>query len=172
MDSDWCVIRVKSGNEGKMIGVIKDYYSEGVLDLFSPSLCSSGSTEKEDKKRVKSLFPGYVFVRVERGSNFLDKIVQVRVPPCKILSMGDNPRFISDDDIKKIRSSVASFQGGSLSEGLSVGAKVQVSSGPFESYHGFVEEIDKKMQKAKVRMVFCGQNVVVAFGFEQLKLLD
>ncbi|WP_041917515.1 transcription termination/antitermination protein NusG [Neorickettsia sennetsu] len=168
-DHTWCVLRVRSGSESKVCDLIKSRCSDEVVDLFSPALV------KFDASASKRFLPGYVFVKVVPGSAFLSEISVMRSLygiPCRFLNQAGSPKFLSDKDIDEMRNFMLSPEVTPESGKISVGSRVAILCEYFEACVGEVDEIDERTSKAKVKIVFCGQDVVVSFNLDQLKLVE
>ncbi|AHX11581.1 transcription termination factor nusG family protein [Neorickettsia helminthoeca str. Oregon] len=171
MDSNggWCVLQVRSGTESKVCDLIRSRCAGVVVDVFSPALA------KLDTPSSKRFLPGYVFVKVAPGSTFLNEVSTMRGLygiPCKFLNQAGSPKFLTDHDIDEMREFMTSAEFVSEGDKIVVGSRVAILCEYFESCVGEVDEIDEKHSKAKVRIVFCGQDVVVSFSLDQLKLVD
>ncbi|QHD65353.1 transcription termination/antitermination protein NusG [Neorickettsia findlayensis] len=165
----WCVLRVRSGSESKVCDLIKSRCSDKVVDLFSPALV------KFDTSASKRFLPGYVFVKVAPGSTFLNEVSVMRSLygiPCRFLSQAGSPKYLSDKDIDEMRNFMLSPEVVQESGKISVGSRVAILCEYFEACVGEVDEIDERTSKAKVKIVFCGQDVVVSFSLDQLKLVE
>ena len=51
---------------------------------------------------------------------------------------------------------------------VEVGETIRVISGPFESFMGVVEEINKEKQVLRVRISMMGRDIPVELGFSQI----
>lgn len=168
-DSAWCVLQVRSGSESKVCGLIMSRCGGEVIDLFSPSLV------KADGSAHKKFLPGYVFVKIAPGSAFLTEVSSTRSLygiPCRVLNQAGSAKFLSDKDIDEMRDFISSPEVIQESGKISVGSRVAILCEYFEACVGEVDEIDEKTSKAKVKIVFCGQDVVVSFNLDQLKLVE
>ena len=171
MDTRWCTLGVKSGTEATVSGLLHSSCSNFILEIFSPSLSVDRKAIKLRKGPPIIPFSGYIFVKISISdySRFVEKVSKIRAH-CRIISTDGETSFVTDKEIDDMKSALTSFKGNEQSVGISVGSHVRVTQGPFESYTGIVESIDKISSKARVKIVFCGQNADVSFSFDQLKV--
>jgi transcriptional antiterminator NusG len=167
---EWCILQVRSGTEAQILKIINKYYANDDLEeIFIPSIVNVSESdlgEKPESKKNNKFLQGYIFIKMNLQSNLLKQISSIPLV-YSFLSQGEKPKIISAEEIQKIKDSIKDNVKLTSGNKMSVGNTVQVISGPFESYTGVIEEICE--EKVKVKIIFCGRDVIVNFNAEQLK---
>jgi len=137
----WFALRVRSKHEQ----VASLHLRSRGFEEFSPSY----KTERQwsDRKRItdQSLFPGYVFCRL----NAQDRLPALTVPGVVgIVGFGDGPMIIPDEEVARVRAMLNSGLVVMPWPFLKVGEMVLIERGPLAGVEGILQEV-----KGKCRIV-------------------
>ena len=157
---------------GDLLKGLKNSGLEGlILDVVVPIKeteytvqLKSGKTSK--KVQIEKVMPLYVFVKAVMNERVWDYL-RTTTGAHTVLAAGGCPSIMNDNDILKIKDACGlldaekeirknTFEG-------KVGDKVQIVSGPFQTYFGTVKEILTSKNKAKI-VLDNGLPVEVEFG--------
>jgi len=113
----WVVIRTKNGQERSTAANVENH---GHVESYSPRFREYG--------RVKALFPGYAFAKVNQGNwSFLLRIKGVR----GILMAGERPSVVKDEVIDGIRAGEVEPDIIDLKKSFTPRQKLGIVGGPF-----------------------------------------
>lgn len=164
---DWYAIFVQTGHEES----VKKNLLDCLKDKAKPVIVKRKL--KERKKGVwteveKNLYPGYVLIY-----GYLDKYDYKDVNKIsgiiKILSDKDGPISIEKNEMKTIEKLIDIDGIIGYSTGIIKDSKVIITDGPLKDFQGLVKSVDKRKQRAKVKISFLGEERLVDFGIEILR---
>ena len=174
MTAQWYVIHVHSGSEKKIAQSIKDKASEKgienqILDVLVPTeeVISIRRGTKAHSKR--KFFPGYVFIHMEPDEQAWHVI---KTMPKVTKFLGSSGKFypISDAEVQQIFNQVKEgIERPRPAMMFEIGEQVRVCDGPFDSFNGFVEEIDKEKSRLKLTISICGRSTLVELEYSQVE---
>ena len=177
----WYVIQTLKGRENKVADeVIRDVAQEGEKVFVF---------ENEMQYRVKGkwikdtnpFFPGYIFVEMNKDRvEAFDFRLRKEKHPLKLMGI--------DGKITPIRTEEEEFLirlGGAehvvrYSEGYRVGDRVEITSGSFKGWRGEIGKLDRHKRRAKLKVIFLGQELEVDIGlgivknvtFDEMEAID
>lgn len=166
MYSNWYVIQVQSKSEHRLCSKIKDRVSKELYsDCFVPQVEYLFKKDGIFEKRIKPLFPGYVFVITNNIRDFYDSLKRIN---------GFKKLLTDGEDFSPIRQEEADFIAGitdkdrniSLSEGYIVNSKIVVTSGPLLGREGIIKKIDRHKRLAFIEFDFMGQPQLIKIPLE------
>jgi len=137
----WFALRVRSNHEQ----VASLHLRSRGFEEFSPSY--KAEKQWSDRKRTtdQSLFPGYVFCRL----NAQDRLPVLTVPGVvRIVGFGDGPTIIPEDEIARVRAMLNSGLVIMPWPFLKIGEMVLIERGPLAGVEGLFQEV-----KGKYRIV-------------------
>lgn len=130
----WYALRVRSNYER----VAAYHLRQRGFEEFSP--CYKTAKRWSDRKKVTetSLFPGYVFCRLDAQN----RLPVLTIPGVVgLLSFGDGPTSIPDAELESVRTMVQSGLLVTPWPFLEVGQRVLIEHGPLTGVEGLVEQV-------------------------------
>jgi len=168
----WYVVHTYSGYENKVkTNLEKRVASMGMQDkIFRVLVPMENEIEvKDGKKKLtkKKVFPGYVLVEMIMSD---DSWYVVRNTPgvTGFVGPGSKPVPLRDHEAHAILRQMGIEDARPRIE-LKQGENVRITSGPFESFIGTVEEVYPDKGKAKVRISLFGRDTPLEVDFVQLE---
>jgi transcriptional antiterminator RfaH len=141
----WFVVRSKSGDEGRVVSNLSNQGLQTLLPLIEEGRFIGGKWVK----RIKPLFPSYLFARFSLGSHFA-KVRWTRGVQ-KVLGTREGPVPISEAVIQIIRERMGEDRLVKLDDDLEEGSRVKVTQGPFKDLLGVFQK--KMSDKGRVRIL-------------------
>jgi transcriptional antiterminator NusG len=177
IDKKWYVVRAIGGQENKAKGFLESEISAaGLSDYVGQILIP---TEKvlqiRNGKKVtkeRNHFPGYVFVECA----LIGEVPHViRNTPSVIGFLGaekrGDPLPLRPQEVSRMlgRMDELAESEEELAIPFKVGEVVKVGDGPFNGFHGTIEEINEEKRKLKVMVKIFGRKTPVELGFLQVE---
>ena len=171
----WYIAHVYSGFEKKVSDLIREQARhKGVEDAFEEILIPTQDVvELRRGKRVnleKKVFPGYVLLKM-RMDDETWHLVNNTAKVTGFLGGGNGMAApISQDEVNQILNQTK--LGKEKSKPLvtfEVGEQVRVCDGPFNSFNGFVEEVDEEKSRLKVSVSIFGRATPVELEYSQVE---
>ena len=173
----WYVIRAISGKEYKVKEYIEANIKNTDLGEFVTQVLIP--TEKvyqvrNGKKIVKekSYLPGYVLIEALLTGEIAHRIKNLPYVIGFISGGTSNkPTPLRQSEVNRILGSVDDMQevGDEINIPYVVGEAVKVTSGPFNTFSGIIEEINNEKKKLKVMVKIFGRKTPVELGFMQVE---
>ena len=174
MAQRWYVINVYSGFENKVAESIRELAEQkGMADLFEQILVPveevvemrRGSKVKTERK----FFPGYVLIKMEMTDESWH-LVKNTAKMTGFLGGGGRPTPVSDAEVERILRQVQEgIERPKPSVTFEIGEQVRVCDGPFNSFNGFVEEVDEERARLKVAVSIFGRATPVELEYSQVE---
>lgn len=176
----WFVLHVLSGQEGNvqknMLNRLKyEEMSEYVFDVVVPT--ERVSEVKRGKKREieRRLYPGYVFINMalydedhklnDRAWYFVKE-----TPGVLGFAEGDRPTPMRPAEVEGMLSQMREGEDKVTPKvSYSIGDKVRVGDGPFQSQEGVIEEVDPDRGKIRVLVNIFGRTAPVELEYWQVE---
>jgi transcriptional antiterminator NusG len=122
------------------------------------------------KKKISSIFPGYIFVETDNVSYDLYRTIKEFPGFCKFLRNNNNIVPLPYEE-KKIVYQL--YSGGEVA-GISTAYfnendKIVITNGPMKGLEGFIVKIDKRKKRAKIKLKLYEDSFHIDFGFELIK---
>jgi len=174
MVAKWYILHTVSGSEKgvkKMIEdqVVKkkmsDYFEEVVVPVIEVPEIKRGKKVLTEKK----FMPGYILIKMKMTDESWHLVKGV--PKITgFLGTKTKPNPMSDEEVGRIFKQLESENKNATASSLyNVGDKIQVIDGPFDSFSGFVEEVDIEGQKLKISVSIFGKATPIELNFSQVK---
>ena len=164
----WYVVYTYSGYENKvMTNLLKTVENQSledcILDVKVP-MEETIEVKNGKKKHVqRKLFPGYVMVKMFLTDESWYVVRNTR-GVTGFVGPGSKPIPLSDAEVRAM--GVENVQ---IKLDVNVGDNIIITSGPFESFIGIVEEVNTERQKVKVTVSMFGRDTAVELDFVQIK---
>lgn len=175
----WYAVSTITGHEAK----IKAYLEHEILlahledkigSIFIPTEKIFEIKDKKKKTKTKNLTPGYLYIEAEMDEKVKHFIMNT--PSIKtFVGTKGKPVPLLPSEVKRIIGK-ASVSGSEEEEILKVevpfqiGEAVKVTSGPFNNFSGFVQEINEEKMKVKVMVSIFGRKTPIELDFSQVEI--
>jgi len=171
----WYVIHTYSGYENKVQqNLIRRIDSMGMKDkIFRVLVPTEEEIEFRDGKRKtvqRKIYPGYVIVEMIMAEDSW-YVVRNTSGVTGFVSPGAKPVHLPDDEVEKILRLMGEVEAPKVKMDLNVGQGVRVTHGPFQDFHGLVEEVSPEREKVKVLISIFGRETPVELDFTQVEKL-
>ena len=168
----WFVIHCYSGYEKKVKHNLEQRIETmGMADqIFQVVVPTEEEIEvKEGKRRTveRRVFPGYILVQMAMND---DSWYVVRNTPgvTGFVGMGNKPTPLRQEEVQGIIKRMEA-EAPKVKVTFKPGQKVRIIDGPFNDFHGIVDEIDMDKAKARVMVSFFGRDTPVELDFLQVE---
>lgn len=174
MSKNWYVVHTYSGYEQKAKQALEERIKTSKMDeMFEEILIPSEQVleVKKGSKKTSSrkFFPGYLLVKME----LTDKTWHLVKGTAKITGFvggSTNPPIIPEEEVKRITRQI---EEGTLKPKLKIefekGESVKVTSGPFSTFTGIVDEVNLDKGKLKVLVSIFGRATPIELDFSQVE---
>ena len=175
MSMRWYVVHTYSGFEKSVARSLKEHIrNAGMEEKFGEILVPTEEVVemKSGQKRTseRKFFPGYVLVKMEMDDETWHLVKDVPKVSGFIGGSGMKPTPISDKEAEGILQQ--------MKEGVEkpkpkfsfmAGEQVRVIEGPFQDFHGTVEDVNYEKSKLKVSVSIFGRQTPVELEFSQVE---
>ena len=176
MAPQWYVIHVYSGFERKVAQSIEEQAKQaGMTDVMERVLVPieevveirRGSKVNAERK----FFPGYVLVNMEMTDETWH-LVKNTPKVTGFLGGRGRPTPISEAEADRIMRQVQEgIERPKPAITFEIGEQVRVCDGPFNSFNGFVEDVDEERARVKVAVSIFGRATPVELEYSQVEKL-
>ena len=184
----WYMITTISGREEKVIESLRNRVeSEGIQNLFedfkvmlvphlTPKELEKSLNGEDYKIKMKSLFPGYIFIKMEMTNEAWFLVRNTQYVTGLVGSSGQRakPTPVSNLEMRKMEKQVAKitedFHSGKGRTPFVAGALVEVIDGPTKGQVGPIIESNDERQVAVVELIMFERKTPTEIEYKNLKL--
>ncbi len=176
MEKRWYIVHAYSNFEKKVAESIREQAAQrGLSDLIGDILVPTEKiVEVRRGRRVDSerkFFPGYVLVKMAMTDQAYH-LIKNTPKVTGFLGQDNKPQAIPEAEAMRIAQQVQEgVDRPTMSITFDVGEQVRVADGPFASFNGIVEDVDKARQRLKVAVSIFGRATPVELEYGQVEKL-
>lgn len=174
MCAKWYILNVLSGYEKKVITLLKENATKKkVIGCFKNFIVPvENAIEIKKGKKVsteKKIFPGYIMVNMILN-DLTWNIVKNTQYVGKLLGGSNIPLAIPKHEVERVLKQVEEGKiVKEMKKSFEIGEKVKIINGVFETFNGFVEEVEDDKQRLKVLVPIFGRDTPVELHFDQIE---
>ena len=174
MAKHWYVVHTYSGYEQKAKKALEERIRQHGVEQFFEQVLLPQESVVEVKKGVKKttkrhFFPGYILVRMELNEATWH-IVKGTPKVTGFVGGSMSPPIVPDEEVARITSQI---EEGTLKPKQKVefekGENVRVTSGPFSTFTGVVDEVHEAKGKLRVLVSIFGRSTPIELDFTQVE---
>jgi transcriptional antiterminator NusG len=174
----WYAIRSYSGHENKVKAYIENevqqadpalHMEERILGVIVPTEKVYEMRDGKKRTKTRNFFPGYVLIHCVLDKDTKHLILNT---PSVISFVGpkNNPAPLRNYEVDKILGRMEERKDTEVPEvQFRVGDPVRVIDGPFNTFSGFVQEVNQEKTKLKVMVSIFGRKTPVELDFSQVE---
>jgi len=169
----WYVIHTYSGYENKVRDdILRRVKSMNMVDkIFQVLVPTEEELEFKDGKKktvMRRVYPGYVFVDMIMTDDSWYVVRNTR-GVTGFVSPGQKPVPLPEDEVKRIKQIMGMEAPTRVKLHLNVGQQIRVTHGPFQDFHGVVDEVTPDKEKVRVLISIFGRETPVELDFGQVE---
>jgi len=169
----WYVIHTYSGYENKVRDdILRRVKSMNMVDkIFQVLVPTEEELEfKDGKKKTvqRRVYPGYVFVEMIMSDDSWYVVRNTR-GVTGFVSPGQKPVPLPEDEVKRIKQIMGMEAPTRVKLQLDIGQQIRVTHGPFQDFHGVVDEVTPDKEKVRVLISIFGRETPVELDFGQVE---
>ena len=174
MSKHWYVVHTYSGYEQKAKLALEERVRQHKLEQFFDEVLVPSENVVEVKKGVKrsmkrQFFPGYILVKMELNDTTW-YIVKGTPKVTGFVGGSRTPPIVPDEEVQRITDLI---EEGELKPKSRIefekGENVRVTSGPFASFTGTVDEVNEQKGKLRVLVSIFGRSTPIELDFTQVE---
>ena len=185
-NNKWYTLKVLSNFEQKAQKLIEKKLEEDPRnkeffhEVLMPSEIVTSVKQGKKTSRVRKLYPGYLFVRMNIYDDEDPKELNAKayyfinsINGITDFIGGKNPVQLSKNEIDTIKEHIAKYQNEEIPKSyFDVGQIVSILDGPFVGLQGNISEVDHEQQKLKVLVSIFGRDTPVELENWQVERVE
>ncbi|MFW5742237.1 MAG: antiterminator LoaP [Spirochaetota bacterium] len=163
------VVSVRPGEEARFLAVARDRICDEQVRFHWPRRKLTIRRRGRREESFAPVFPGYVFLETDRIDEQIFSTVK-RLPGFyRFLERNDRIRPLAGNDMELVAHFVKYGDViGKSTVTFDESSRIEVKDGPLAGLEGMIVKVDKRKQRAKVRLDLYEDSFLVDFGFELL----
>lgn len=175
MENNWYILKVVSGQEGKISKLIQSLLDQGKVSIDEVLVPTRKIFKVKKGKKVEEqekLFSGYVFVKFDLNLDTKSNLLSI--PKVSSFLGGINPSAVSKTKMEDIFSMISDEKTSVIDNDkiFEIGEVINVIDGPFDSFSGAVESFDDEKQRIKISILIFGRSTSVELHYDQIKKIN
>jgi len=159
----WYVLHVKTGKEVEVKNILLRDLPD--IKALVPQRILRERNDGVWKKVIRTLIPGYVFVKVFMDAAMFYKLTGTP-SVIRILDNEKGPEPIPEDEMQIVYRLSGDGDPLGISEVFYEGGKITIVSGPLQGLEGQIVKIDPRRFRAKVNITLMGEPRIVELGVD------
>lgn len=174
METKWYTIKVQSNREKSISDKIKFEIERGgnTANTLVPTERQYFAKNGKKAHREKIIYPGYIFVETESLASLQEAIKLVPGSTGVLKSKSGEPSLLKKDEIEKLLILANMKEDEYDPFNFVVGEEVTIVGGPFNTFKGTIDELNKEKRKVKVSVMIFGRATPVDLTIDQITKLD
>ena len=173
MAAKWYAIQTHSGSEKSVKRAIETMAEQlGLQDRIEEIVVPTEDVieVKNGKKKIteRSLYPGYVFAKMDLDTDLWHKI-QSLPKVSRFIGEQKKPTPLNEKDVQNILDKVQNRAAPKPKISFEPGEMVRIIEGPFANFTGMVEEYDLEHGKLKLNVSIFGRSTPVEILYSQVE---
>ncbi len=173
MAAKWYAIQTYAGSERSVKNAIETMAQQlGLQDKIEEIVVPTEDVieVKNGKKKIteRSLYPGYVFAKMDLDTDLWHKI-QSLPKVSRFIGEQKKPTPLSEKDVQNILDKVQNRAAPKPKISFEPGEMVRIIDGPFANFTGMVEEYDLEHGKLKLNVSIFGRSTPVEILYSQVE---
>ena len=171
---EWYIVRAQANRERKVSERILKEADKGELNgvigrVVVPMEKVFATKDGKKTQREKVLFPGYVFVETSAIGELKQFVKKIQGATGLLSDRAGNIQVVPESEVNRMIGIHEENKTKSFSDIYSIGDEVIITDGPFTSFKGNIENIDKEKGKVKVNVLIFGRPTSVELEDTQVK---
>ena len=161
------VISVQPSREERFLAIARDRISPEFAEFHWPRRKLTIRKGGKRRETLAPVFPGYIFLETEEITDTLFSTTK-RLPGFyRFLESNDRIRALSGDDLELVTHFLRFGEViGKSKVTFDENSRIEVQEGPLSGLEGRIVKVDRRKQRAKVRLDLYRESFLVDFGFE------
>jgi transcriptional antiterminator NusG len=171
---EWYIVRAQANRERKVSERLLKEGEKGVLSgvlgrVIVPLEKVFATKNGKKTQREKVLFPGYVFVETSAIGELKQVVKKIDGATGLLSDRAGNIQVIPENEVSRMIGLHEENKAKEFTDIFSIGDEVTVAEGPFASFKGNIEHIDKERGKIKVNVLIFGRPTSVELEDTQIR---
>jgi len=178
-NAQWFALHTLSGQENKVKNYIEKFkkaeeLDDHIFEVLLPTEVVSEVKNGKKSKKVRKLYPGYVFIQMVlfgEDKKLINKPWYFVKEVSGVIGFvgGENPAPLRQTEIDEIRARIEAANGKEVPKvQYAIGEEVKINDGAFASLTGRIDEIDPERGKLKVSVSIFGRFTPVELEYWQV----
>ena len=171
---EWYIVRAQANRERKVSERIIKEADKGELNgvigrVIVPMEKVFGTKEGKKVQREKVMFPGYVFVETSAIGELKQAVKKIDGATGILTDRAGNVQVVTPAEVNRMIGLHEENKEKNFADIFSIGDEVTLIEGPFSSFKGNIEYIDKEKGKIKVNVLIFGRPTSVELDETQIR---
>ena len=171
---EWYIVRAQSNRERKVSERLQKESEKGELSgkigrIVVPMEKVFATKDGKKTQRDKVMFPGYIFVETSAVGELKQVIKKIDGATGLLSDRAGNIQVVSEVEVNRMIGLHEENKIKSFADIFKSGDEVVVTEGPFATFKGIIENVDKEKGKIKVNVLIFGRPTSVELDETQVK---